>query len=223
LRDPGCNVAWWNLTNRELLWTGNKYLVDGNPLRFFHFRGYTPDQPHLLSTHQGPRPNILLTEHPDLARICAEYREGLLKAGFRRSSRHSYGYDSLPSGLPRDRRMRELYRTALLQAERDDEPEPPNPFDPCGEVAFLEWLKEPVDRTGSAAEISRYLSLVHAERPDIAGRFSNLRWGDADGYLDWVREVGRYEETIPFELVPEPASEVDERSENRPARAPRRY
>jgi glycosyltransferase involved in cell wall biosynthesis/SAM-dependent methyltransferase len=214
LRDPGYNVAWWNLTTRKFVWTGNEYLVDEEPLHFFHFSGYTPDEPHLLSTHQGPRPNILLTEHPDLARICGEYNERLLEAGFTRWSRNAYAYDSLPNGMPLDGRMRELYRAAVLEAERDDEPQPPNPFEPGGGDAFVEWLKEPVDRIGSAAKISRYLTLVHAQRPDIAGRLPNLRWGDADDFLDWVYEVGRYEERIPFELVPErTTSEPEEGSE----------
>ena len=214
VRDPGYNAAWWNLTTRNLVWTGLDYVVEGQPLHFFHFSGYTPNEPHLLSKHQGPRPNILLTEHPDLERICREYRRRLLEAGFERCSGEAYGYDSSPSGFPLDRRIRKLYRSALLDAERVGKPEPPNPFEPGGERAFLDWLQEPVDRIGAASTISRYLTLVHAERPDIVGRFPNLRWGDADGYLDWVREVGRHEERIPFELIPEPAGlELKERTQ----------
>lgn len=214
LRNPGYNAAWWNLSTRKLAWTGSEYLVDGEPLHFFHFSGYTPNEPHLLSTHQGPRPNILLTEHPDLTRICGEYKTRLLGAEFERWSRQAYGYDWVSDGIPFDRRMRELYRTALLEAERDEESEPPNPFEPGGADAFVEWLNEPADRIGSAVKVSRYLTLVHAQRPDVAGRLPNLRWYHADEFLDWVRDVGRFEEGIPFELVPEPTvSEPQEQPE----------
>src|SRR5487761_1709222 len=73
LREPSYNVAYWNLDHRELRWGADGYRVDGQPLRFFHYRGFDAVVPSLLSRWQGERPRILLTEHPDLARICADY------------------------------------------------------------------------------------------------------------------------------------------------------
>ncbi len=43
------------------------YLVDGVPLRFFHFSGFDSRTPWLLSKHQGERPRVLLSERPALA------------------------------------------------------------------------------------------------------------------------------------------------------------
>lgn len=41
IRDPGYNVCTWNLSHRHIERIGNdKYLVNGLPLRFFHFSGY---------------------------------------------------------------------------------------------------------------------------------------------------------------------------------------
>lgn len=44
-RDPGCNVARWNLSQRHLYKdeTG-KYFVDETPMKFFHFSGYDSGQ-----------------------------------------------------------------------------------------------------------------------------------------------------------------------------------
>ncbi|MET0421296.1 MAG: FkbM family methyltransferase, partial [Acidimicrobiia bacterium] len=41
VRDPGCNVAYWNLHERELTYDETRgWQVDGAALRFFHFSGH---------------------------------------------------------------------------------------------------------------------------------------------------------------------------------------
>ncbi len=95
LKDPACNVAYWNLHERELTWDGHRYRVNGEPLKFFHFSGFDADEPHLLSKHQGDNPRILLSERPGLRRICTEYQRDL--DGARRPQ--AYGWATLPSGL----------------------------------------------------------------------------------------------------------------------------
>jgi hypothetical protein len=53
-RHPGANVAYWNLHERQLsLGATGRFLVNGLPLIFFHFSGYTPQQPSQLSMHQN--------------------------------------------------------------------------------------------------------------------------------------------------------------------------
>lgn len=83
LRDPGANVAAWNLITRCVEETADGYRVDGVPLRFFHFSGFHPERPYLLSKWLLPSPHTLLSEHPALARICREYAGKLTRAGFR--------------------------------------------------------------------------------------------------------------------------------------------
>lgn len=80
LRDPGANVAAWNLITRRVEETAGGYLVDGVPLRFFHFSGFDPERPYLLSKWLLPSPHTLLSEHPVLARICKEYARRLVAA-----------------------------------------------------------------------------------------------------------------------------------------------
>src|SRR5204863_5938581 len=107
------------------------------------------------------------------------------------------------TGTPVDARMRRLYRDALLAFEREDGDEPPNPFAPEGGERFLDWLNEPVDRTGDAAKVPRYLYSLWEERADLRLTFRDLRWsGDADRYLHWAATIGRVEGRIPFELIP---------------------
>ncbi len=53
LKDPGYNVAYWNLHGREVRAEGDRYLVNGEPLKFFHFSGFDSRRSWLLSKHQG--------------------------------------------------------------------------------------------------------------------------------------------------------------------------
>ena len=84
LKDETCNVAYWNGDTRPLRWTGSGYETNGKPLCFFHFSGFKPEKPHLLSSHQGKNPRTRLSEQPALARLCGEYIEKLAAADYAR-------------------------------------------------------------------------------------------------------------------------------------------
>jgi glycosyltransferase involved in cell wall biosynthesis/SAM-dependent methyltransferase len=204
LRDPGCNVAHWNLETRKLEWADGRYSVNGSPLRFFHYSGFDPKRPYLLSKFLGRSPSILLSEEPALARICSDYAERLFASGYADWIGEPYAHDELPSGMPIDRRMRRLYRTALLEAERNGTPEPPDPFDAESAAAFIEWLREPAHESADATPIPRYLHALWLERPDLQAAFPDPRWVDGNRFLEWALTSGRREEQIPVELVPEP-------------------
>src|SRR5688572_22042095 len=103
LKDPTYNVAYWNLHERDVQWDGTRYLVNGQPLTFFHFSGFDRSRPYLLSKHQGDRPRILLSERPGVARICREYLGDLEGVGLSSTSALTYGWETLPSGQPFDR------------------------------------------------------------------------------------------------------------------------
>src|SRR3712207_7315365 len=43
LRDPGHNVAYWNLSSRRVTRDGDGYAVNGRPLRFFRSEEHTSE------------------------------------------------------------------------------------------------------------------------------------------------------------------------------------
>ena len=81
LRDPGYNLAYWNLAGARPARRGNRYEVDGRPLRFFHFSGFDPERPHMLSKHQD---RIQLSEQPVLLGALPQLRPGARARGARR-------------------------------------------------------------------------------------------------------------------------------------------
>ena len=206
LKDPALNVAYWNLSNRTVTKEGDEYYVKGEPVRFFHFSGYSPDRPHVLSKHLGDNPRVLLSQEPGLKAACDAYGQMLIDEGFLEAVTEPYGGDTLPNGVPLDKWMRAAYRAALLESEdplEDAEP-PPNPFTETDE--FMEWLRTRDDVT-LPGWMSRYLSQIYNGRQDVATAFANIRGADGPRYLDWVRTSGRTEESIPDEMVP---GDVDE-------------
>ncbi len=190
LRDPGYNVAYWNLDHRLVEYRDGDFFVGDVRLRFFHFSGYNPDVPYLLSKHQEPRPRILLSEWPDLALICDEYGADLLANGYREDGKVEYAFARLANGLQLDRFMRRLYRDSLLVAERAGRDLPPNPLEPDNAEGFLTWLTEPPDERPDG-RLSRYLSALYAQRIDLKRAFPDPEGLNFEAFASWARhEVG---------------------------------
>jgi glycosyltransferase involved in cell wall biosynthesis len=199
LKDETCNVAYWNADSRPLTWTGTHYEVNGQSLCFFHFSGFKPENPHLLSSHQSTNPRTRLSEHPALARLCREYAEKLAMADYARLQRLPYGLEKAPGGLKVTAPMRLAYRAALRKHEETGTLPPPSAFsDP---VAFIAWLNEPL-HPRRCPEITRYFWAIHAARPDVRAAFPSLLGMDHGAYYEWLRHHGRYEIPIPDELIP---------------------
>jgi glycosyltransferase involved in cell wall biosynthesis/SAM-dependent methyltransferase len=202
LKDPGCNVAYWNLHARNVTRDGDQYFVNGVPLRFFHFSGFEVQQPWLLSRHQGERPRVLLSERPVLARICQEYACCLQQAGLRGDvpTPRRYGWRAAAAGFELNARMRRLYWDGLRASELSDGPEPPDPFDSTNAEGFLAWLNAP-DENGPR-RVSRYLYSIYCDRSDLQIAFPEIHSVDAARFADWVRRYGAREQRIPPELMP---------------------
>jgi glycosyltransferase involved in cell wall biosynthesis len=179
VRDPGCNVAYWNLHERELVRRHGRLEANAEPLRFFHFSGLDPSVPHLLSRHQGSNPRILLSEHPLVRELCEDYVARLRRCG-QQPIAEAYRYGTLPDGTPIDLTMRRLYREALLEAELSAGAFPPLPF----EEDLLSWLNAPAPE---APRVSRYLWAFRRGRPDLVAAFPSLHGEAADAFLHWAR------------------------------------
>ena len=198
---PGWNASYRNLPSQGVSWTGDRYEINGEPLHIFHFAGYDPGRPHLLSAQQGNEPRVLLSREPALAKLCGEYREEVLSAGWDKSRPDDPGsFDSLSNGLRIDRHIRRIYRKALEKFSEDKDAEPPNPFATGNALAFIDWLNEPAP--GASLPITRYLLAVRESRPDVQSAFPDPLGQDALAFLKWFVRHGRHDEHAHDLLVP---------------------
>ena len=154
----------------------------GEPLAFFHFSGYDPDRPQLLSKHQGERPRAVLTKEPIVKDLTDAYATALRAAGFERLKDLPYRYDSLAGG-PFPLEVRRIARAALL--DPDDTGEPPDPFGGDDGAAFLAWLNEPVISIRGTA-VSRLLVGVWKMRVDLQAQFPVIEGPDAVAFARWA-------------------------------------
>jgi hypothetical protein len=164
LRDPGCNVATWNLASRMVKLHDGVYTVNGRPLRFFHFSGFDSRTPDVLSRFQSRAPRILLAEHEAVGELCRAYARLLREHGQERAVELAYGFAALGNGRRIDRALRRLSRSAYLAAAERGVPDPPDPFDPASADAFVGWLADG-HRFEARRKLARYLRALYDVDP----------------------------------------------------------
>lgn len=194
LRDPGYNVAYWNLPSRTVSRHGERYEVDGRPLRFFHFSGFDPARPHLLSKHQD---RIALADEPVLQELCDGYAAALAAEGYEQWGAKPYAFDALADGTPLDKAARQVFRDAVEAGALADE----RIFSVAGGEAFLAHLNSHAPEGGDAG-VTRYLAALHHERRDLRTAFPDLEGIDGTRLVAWAQVFGGPTGAVPPALLP---------------------
>jgi glycosyltransferase involved in cell wall biosynthesis len=183
LRDPGYDVAYWNLSHRPVARAGSGWTAGSRPLRFFHFSGFNPENPKPFSKHQNRFDLDTIGPARDLALEYAARVLGHDHAGFRANR---YGYGSFDEGTPIPEVIRALYReNAGLRKRAGDDPFSNASVFILGEIDGLPailsglWLKQ------------RYLQKVF---PDPLG-------ASRRSFYAWFVESGALELEIPTPFV----------------------
>lgn len=140
VRDPGYNLAYWNLKHRALSGPPDAPLANGSPVRFYHWSGFDPTKPTALSKHQDRFPAI---QTEPLLAMAREYSAELLAAGYRTSTAWPYSLGFFKDGHPIAKEMRDLFRTHPPGRF-------PDPFEPSGDDSFVRWAITPPPAGGPA-------------------------------------------------------------------------
>lgn len=108
LKDPGCNVAYFNLHERQLMTkNGQWYVAPDWPLTFFHFSGIAIDDESGISKHTN---RWTLANRPDLAELFGRYRDLVRKARVEDPARvTSYTWSIFSNGVPINKLCRVVY------------------------------------------------------------------------------------------------------------------
>ena len=96
LRDPGFNVAFWNLHERVLSFRDGQWWVNGDwPLRFFHFSSFAEDDTHAIAHKQS---RYASGNRPDVHPLLDDYSAKLVAAGHLGHAERPYGFDYFGDG-----------------------------------------------------------------------------------------------------------------------------
>ena len=183
LREPGYNVAYWNLDNRPVERdAGGKLVAGGAPLVCFHFsffRGAGEERPFGLS---GPRRDELGGE---ARRLLEEYGRRLAEAGQQECAGWPYAYGAFCDGTPVHPAFREFYREVLHVRGRGA---PEDPFATEGGVMaelVARWRDTPW--VGAVAALYRQVLGESRSRPNVPlyDPFLFARW-----WLEHAEETG---------------------------------
>lgn len=173
IRDPGWNVAYWNLHERPLQRDGEERSVLGQRLRFFHFSGFDPQQPQILSRHQVGRPRVGPADCEQLRSLCDRYAEKLLEAGYGEAQHARYGFSTSRSGVELTRPIRRAYRDALRVS-----PPAPDAFDDENASGFAEWANAlpPASTAHESTSLIRAVERVFRRQLGPVKRAVQRRW-----------------------------------------------
>jgi hypothetical protein len=120
LRDPGLNVAFWNLhervlSNRDGVWRVN----DAVPLRFFHFSSFNPDHPHAIA-HKQTR--FVSESRPDLHPLLDSYAAALRDHDHESYSHWDYSFNYFDDGAYVSPSLRRFYAALEARFPREQNP-----------------------------------------------------------------------------------------------------
>ncbi len=131
LRDPGCNVASWNLSRRNLSFSRDgALLVNGSPLKFYHFTGYDSGAGTVM-TQKYSGGNHIPRE------IWAWYGRQIERNGQGEVGKVKWHFNFFENGekIPQSARLLYRHREDLQEAF-------PNPFTVGKNGGYYGWFKE---------------------------------------------------------------------------------
>lgn len=190
MREPGYNVAYWNLYSRTVELREGGTCVNGEPGYFFHFSGFDPAVPYLVSKH-----TTRLNQKYDgpAAPLYHRYAELVNAAGEAEAREWQYGYGSFNNGVPIPPTARAMYTALGKGANRF-----PHPFATNDADSFFHWLNEPVTQdAGVSNPISRLWYTIYQERAELRDAFPDVLGKDRAGFIEWTIQHGVYEREIP--------------------------
>lgn len=179
-RDPGWNVAYWNLNHRRVEQTGVAFTANGRPLLFFHFSGFAPGG-RLLSKHQD---RFTMESLPAAVRALAtEYADDLRLAGDEECRAAPYGFGRLRNGEAIPDLVRRCYREGFSW----DEPHP-DLWTPEGQSFVIDWLNRPSPLHRRSPWLTRVAETFYRTRPDVQAAFPDVTGSHGPAYGWWFVE-----------------------------------
>ena len=171
LRDPGLNVAHWNLPQRHVSYRDGTWYANGVPLRLYHFSGFDPDHPEVLSKHQGLDPRIAPSATRALTRLYEDYAGRLQRAEYALVRSLPFRFERFSDGTTITPAARRAYRDRVVRLEQHAV-SVPDPFFPRAEprhgVNIVGYLRAELGVGEAARQLAKAMRAAEIQTSSIA-------------------------------------------------------
>jgi glycosyltransferase involved in cell wall biosynthesis len=181
-RDPGYNVAHWNLHERKIRLEGERFLVNGRDLCSYHFSGYDPALPAQLASEQN---RFEMNQIGDARRLYELYRQRLIDNGYLECRTWPYSYAAFDNGVP----IPDLCRTIYVEMGPTAD-EFGDPFQTVGH-SYYRYLID-----SGQGGVPRLLEELYKRRADLRATFPDILGADRDAFLGWAHTFAEREFSI---------------------------
>lgn len=187
LRHPGYNVAYWNLSHRNIEIVGDEVLCEGELLRFFHFSGINPMNGTLFSKHQN---RFDIHTIGPVAMLLRRYIEQILLNDHDKWSKVDYAYDRFCDG--------EKIPAVIRRIQTIDDGET-IAFDNPRWDYWHEHSPEVEESPG--VRITNLMVAIYRSRPDLQSTFPLSTYRGRKNFFDWFIENAGSECGVPESAI----------------------
>lgn len=189
LRNPGLNVAHWNIHERQVTKRMNaKYYCNEAPLIFFHFSGYEIRSPEFLTKHLT---QLRVEDFGAVKELASEYRERLTAAGVDSYSVIPYGLNYFSNGIRIPEFLRQWARGAgALDGFK-------NVYDANERGSFFNSLFH-----SAPGQLCMFASIILNLREDLRSNFfgEHQTYGNTN-FLNWIIHHGSKDYAIDSRII----------------------
>lgn len=206
LRDPGYNIAYWNMHERSVVVRDGVPQVNNGPCYFMHFSGYDPRDPMRVSKYQE---RFSMADVGDARLLFEKYGERLCAHNYEAVKRWPYSFGSFDNGVRIPDLVRRLYLKLGDEVERFG-----NPFATAGDGSFFRWLK-----TFQGRRLPPLLQELYESYPDLMQVFPQAAGKKRWGFLRWVVREGKARCDMDDALLDDVQAAVDAKDRRQKSRA----
>jgi len=163
---------------RDVKINEGKITVNGKPLYFFHFSGFSPENFENVSKHQN---RFIMKKLEHLRPLFEMYRDLLVENGYFKVKSLKCKFDYFDNGMKIPEMARRVYKEAIKEGKKFV-----NPFKTSGSNIFIQFLNAGIDN--KEPKITRLWYKIYEQRKDLHDHYPDPLRNDRLEFVKWAQD-----------------------------------